>query len=330
MGSHLKNLHTSSSSYPTDIRALLDHLRSGEVTITAAINHIYSFFRDVLGVIGECAEQETRKSLERKTTIDRMDKVINDLSERCQVLQQQLLYKEEKYDEKCREVERYKVVCELSASGAVNDKPTYQSDNQIHLFKNDHSLPDIKIPNIDVRSSFGTQPVHEPNEAGELRHFKMSSSNCGARPVRPEVMNADTESFTGPMANYNNQSLACDYAGGPTSRATPFSSNRDNLNYDMRVKDKLETIGAINVPGPSINSGPVLTSKLERPTYSQIDDHDRRVKISSSGQTNEVMSSSRDGVHRLRQRASDKDRYRQIQAGCWTKFSYRRKKGWPF
>jgi hypothetical protein len=203
-----------------NVQALATSLREGRISISTAIEQISCLVRDTLKTIEDFAQEQARLNQDRKSKLDKMDKIINDLSEKCQGMQQALLYKEEKYDEKCREVERYKVICEL-----INNHSPSRSEERMET-----------IGGINVRGSFTTRK------------------------------------------------------------------------------------------GPPVNSGPVTLERL----INTPNDSNKRVKVVLTSQRNDVMSSSGNLAHQMKQRIVEKDLHRQIAEGCWTRITSRRKKDWPF
>lgn len=238
-------------------RVLEDGLRNGELSLSTAIGQFAAFVSEVLKIFWASAEEQVEANMQRKIKLEKMDKVIEDLNSRCQGMQQALLYKEEMYDSKCREVERYKVICEMSASAAVDE---------------------------DRRSS--------------------------------------------QMASY--------YVGGPVKRKHVEDDNISVSNGSVsnmsenRFREQLAIIGGMNLSGPKVNPGPVPLGKLHRQVNPFVEDRNKRVKVSLFGQSNEVMSSSKNAVDKMKQIFTEKDHHRQVAGGNWTRMSSRRKKEWPF
>jgi hypothetical protein len=121
------------------------------------------------------------------------------------------------------------------------------------------------------------------------------------------------------------------YAGGPCKRKIPIK-NPVNRTADSRIKERMETIGGINIRGPHVNIGPVpLESLMNRSTDDAYDDgSNKRVKIDLTSQRNEVISSSGNMAHQIKQRIVERDLHKQVAGGCWTRLAGRRKKDWPF
>lgn len=113
--------HVAAITLPwSNTKVLAEKLNDGSICLSTAISHFDAVTRTTLKIFEEFSRNQVKLNLENKKKLEKMDNLISDLSEKCQSLQQALLYKEEKYDEKCREAERYKFICQL----ATNEYPT--------------------------------------------------------------------------------------------------------------------------------------------------------------------------------------------------------------
>lgn len=309
--------------------------------------------RETLKVIENFSGEQMKDNLERKVKVEKMDKLIGDLSEKCQGMQQALLYKEEKYDEKCREVERYKVICELSAKAAVSDEGLYYGS--IDVNNNDHDNNNYDNCDKDISNSF-LGPENEQNLRGINLEVQDGSPNIEGRKIsQSRITKGHTKLRQGQMhlSNYvepmrplddpserrplddeavHQGELASYYVGGPCKRKPkrPDESVK-KLHQDIKFRDRLANIGGINVSGPRIPTGPVPIDQLNHRSESLLDDYqNKRVKIALVGQSNEVMSSSRNAIYQTKQKFTEKDLHRQVARGCWSRLTSRRKKEWPY
>ena len=311
---------------------LSESLRSGQLNLATAIDQMNNFIRDTLKVLEEYAGEQIKLNSDRKNKVDKMDRLISDLSEKCQGMQQALLFKEEKYDEKCREVERYKVICELSAKAAVNDNPYYTHDeNNNHLdnfeskkgiVKIEHSERGMPAPeSSDFKRNVKAHTKFNENQVHLSKYVELRSDS--PRSCRGSLYQEDEDDRRSLMAHY--------YAGGPSRRKLVSPSSNSNQVPDARLKERLEIIGGINVRGPGTNTGPVPTDQLHQTSCNRfVDSPNKRVKISLTGQTNEIMSSSGNVMQQMKQRFTERDLHKQVAGGCWTRMASRRKKEWPF
>lgn len=329
--------HHSSNNAPIprpNPQVLAESLRNGELNLATAISQFSALIRETLKIIEEFAEEQVKLNLERKTKVDKMDKLINDLSEKCQGMQQALLYKEEKYDEKCREVERYKVICELSAKAAVSDSSYYTNQDENNNLYNNMDRKDrvIKVEDQQVEMA---PPEQAESRRSVKSHTKLNQNQMHlsryVNALRPDSPRSCRDGPHTSDEEDDRRSLMAEYyVGGPCKRRLPPRKTTDTLK-DARVKERLEIIGGINVRGPQTNSGPVPVDRLYRPTNDPLlEDPNKRVKIALTGQSNEIMSSSGNMAHQMKQRFTEKDLHRQVAGGCWTRMASRRKKDWPF
>lgn len=320
---------------PSDIHSLARNLKNRDLSLASAIYQVSSLVREVLKITEEYANEQTKAIMEQELKVVKMDKIINDLSKECQRLQQEVLYKEEKYDEIYREVQKYKIISGITATVSGSDNPYYRNHDQNNNIVDNSDTVDRKAGVVKLGSQCRDQSV--PTQDGGRRftkeHTKLSRDQVHmSESVDPFPAESSSFSTRGPASVYDYDDrrslLACHYAGGPNKRPTvptsqilPSNQSAPFQQQDSRVKAGLETIGAINVRGPH----------YKRPSSdSYSDDQNKRVKITSLGQSNEVFSSTGDIAHQLRQNVYEKDHCRHIMAGTWTKLSSRRKKGHPF
>lgn len=323
--SNLSNLNqqpVNTVAFPwSNTRVFAESLKSGDLCLPNAISQVNAVLRETLRIIEDFASDQIKSNSDRKSRLEKMDKIVTDLGEKCQGLQQALLYKEEKYDEKCREVERYKVICELSANKATQDNFNFinqdDSDDQ---------------PDIDTQSRKHIKT-----------HTKLSKSQTQMKdrfdPLQPleEMLGDDEGELNNNITDYRvradgnkahqNYEPASSYVGGPCKRKLPTFDNAD-----LALRDKMATMGAINSKGPKIRGGPVPLNEIMRPSISENNNNytNNRVKVALFGQRNEVMSSSRNAVNQINQKFTERDLHRQVASGCWNRLSGRRKKDWPF
>lgn len=237
-------------SFPwSSSKSLAEGLRNGDLNIATVLSHFNAVMRETLNVIEEYANEEIKVHLDRKNRVERMDKLIKDLTEKCQGMQQAMLLKDERYDEKCREAERYKVICELSVNNAINDKRNLR--------------------------------VHEKMERSQsYLHGNFTKPQC-----------------------------------------------------ESKLRQRLDLMGGINVNEHddvswehTIDHAPEMRSVAR-------DYQNDGVKVVMMAQSNEVVSTNKSAISKMRQRVSDRDIHRQIAGGGpYTRMalSSRRKKEWPY
>ena len=319
-----------------NVQAIASSLRDGRLNIPTALGQISAVISETLTAVEEFALEEAKLNQDRKSKLDKLNKIISDLSEKCQGMQQALLFKEEKYDEKCREVARYKVICEMSAKAVVGENQYYHNDgeasnnpdyNDIYgspdrkdgLIKEEPRRPDTpgsQAQNMKAHMKLSNNQLHLSHYVNPLRPASSKSNPCGAN-------FSDYDSFDqhSTVSNY--------YAGGPCRRKIPINDNSLSRRMNSRIKERMETIGGINIRGPQIDAGPVMLERLINRSTGN-DDINKRVKIDLTSQRNEVMSSSGNLAQQTRQRIVEKDLHKQVAGGCWTRLANRRKKDWPF
>lgn len=331
----------------TNTKSLYEGLKSGDLCITTVLSQFNAVMRETLKVIEEYANDEIKAHMERKIRVEKMEKLIKDLTEKCQGMQQAMLYKEEKYDEKCREVERYKVICELSANNAINDDVIDAYDNA----ESDHE----DQLNSSFQSASFARPQQVPSrQLGQPKrnyksHAKIDNHSIDLGNIEPMLDFDDTMSdryvsySEQPTRRHvNTSSPHKPYYPGTFTRpvgVVELSPSR-RPEPESKLRERLGMMGGVNVR-PRMNLEPALTENNHRssmnmaPQVSKIpgSDQDRRVKIALSGQTNEVLSSNKNAVNKMRQRITDRELHRQIAGGgphTRMALSSRRKKEWPF
>lgn len=319
-------------------KLLAESLKNGDLKLATALGQFSALVRETLKVIEEFSEEQAKLNLERKVKFDKMDKLIGDLSEKCQGMQQALLYKEEKYDEKCREVERYKVICELSAKAAVGDNsyytPARDENNNINSHPFDKPDPGQASVNIKMEDQQVDMRPPEPTESRRnvKSHIKLSQNQMHlSQYVHPIRSDSPRSLRGGPPSDDDEddrRSLAHYYVGGPCKRKPVPRSGPTTL-PDSRVKERMEIIGGVNVRGLQ-TIRPELDRSYRSPDDLYPEDPNKRVKISLAGQSNEIISSSGSVANQMKQRYTEKDLHRQVAGGCWTRLASRRKKEWPF
>lgn len=310
---------------------LAESLRNGELCLTTAISQLNAVMRESLKVIEEIAKEKVDTNIELKGKACKMEKLIDDLTEKCQSMQQALLYKEEKYDEKCREVERYKVICELSSKAVINDDHYYtknSGNNNLSDFLDQEYEDSTQDERVEPLINKTMTPI---SQKSVKTHTKLNQNQVHMSNYI-SAMGSDVapsnRSVRSDLGENNRQiNIAAHYLGGPCKR----KKNQNEIagvHNENSINNRLSIIGGINVKGPKIGSGPVPTNKLYR--TNEVPGEDKRVKIALVGQSNEVMSSSKNAVYRMKQKFTEKDLHRQVAGGCWTQMSSRRKKEWPF
>lgn len=311
-------------------QVLANSLDSGDLDLATAVSQFNAIVREVLRIIEEQSNIQTNSLNETKIKYEKMEKLIADLSEKCQGMQQALLYKEEKYDEKCREVERYKLICELSARSAVDD------DRNFGLVEDDGCSVDDLVRRSRELSHRKGESTHAAMH--NLDGAPSSPSEHMAKNLRKHVKITKLEptgendyTDTNRQASVDRMTVyqkrpASDYLGGPSrSYAKPSSL----FAWPDDATRRFSSIGGINTSGPRTSLGPIPFSELPRPDHGDLLHSNSRVKVELTGQKNEVMSSSRNAVDQMKQKFTEKDLHRQMAGGCWTRMS-RRRKEWPF
>lgn len=333
--------HPKSVIFPwADTNKLASSLQAGELCLATALGQFGAVVRDGLKIIETYAGEQMKLNLDRKIKLDKMDKLVKDLTEKCQCMQQALMYKEEKYDEKCREVERYKVICELSAKSAVNDELYYANMDE-----------NISDPNNNFISTTKQEPLEPYLERDDA--VSMTSRGTGKKiKIHTKISTSQAQSaYSMPAPNIDRQSqpdndpddtsyqvrrdevasMAAHYAGGPTRRPRKQTSAESAAERvrDSQLRQRLSIIGGVNVSHSS-GLGPVPVNNSFRRDNFDIDDRHRSSKIALVGQRNEVISSSRNAAHVMRQKLTEKDLHKQVAEGSWNRMASRRKKEWPF
>lgn len=283
----------------SNTRLLAESLHNGELGLSTAISQVSAVLRDSLKIIEDFSSDQIKSNLDRKLKVERMEKLIAELTEKCQGMQQALLYKEEKYDEKCREVERYKIICELSANRAQDDI-YFPNDNSVNLDTNNNIQHHDVLEDVDINLSQDEQDL-------DLARYYAGGPSKRKRAH-------DTEPST-------------------TNPKPPVQGSNK---VELKIRDQMSIIGGVNIRGPRSKLGPVPVNKLiqGRVTGSLAQDNDdyvKRPKVSMIGQRNNVMSSSRNAMVQLKhEKFTQSDLHRQVAGGCWNRFTGRRKKEWPF
>lgn len=250
-------------------KILEESLISGQINLPTAISQLGGVLRETLKVIEDYSSNLNKSHLERKVKLDKMEDIVNNLSAKCQQMQQALLYKEEKYEEKCREVARYEEILQLTTKRAMEE--------------------------IDVANEDYDDKDDSPEDLFDRE------------------MGLDIK-----KAPY--------YAGGPCKRQRPQEHADGNL------YKKIAAIGgSANPHGLKAHVGPVPLKKLYRPSNPSNDEQNERFRVASLGQSNEVMSSSRNGLDQTKHKFTGKNLSRHVPAGVLSRICVsRRKKEWPF
>lgn len=307
-------------------QALAEQLRNGDIALNTAISQFGAVMRENLKIIEDFSTEQAKLNSERKNQVDKMDKLIGDLTEKCQVMQQALLYKEEKYDEKCRETERYKAICELSAKGAISYDVHYDIDDK----NQNNSMLDFREPRDMVFIKTENQQV-ESDSRSVKNHAKLSQSRLHLTNTIDALQpNSQSSRNSFDMGDSSTGRLAASYVGGPCKRKQNSREGGPSA-LEAKFYDRLASIGGINVKPPT-TFGPVSMDRLsQQPTDNYYDeDQNKRVKIALACQSNEVMSSSKNAVYQTKQKFTERDLHKQVARGCFTRMPSRRKKEWPF
>lgn len=315
-------------------QALADGLAGGQITVAVALSQLNNFVRVTLRTIEEFSEAQAKLHLDRKCKGEKMDKIIQELSEKCQAMQQALLFKEEKYDEKCREVERYKVICEWSAKAAVSDNidlASYDENGNITMKNNQL----VERGGADTKIESQQSDVPRSVKRHMVKHAKFSDSQAYlsqyVEPLQSRSPPPIRDDYNSSYLDNERRMMAHCYAGGPSTRKT-LSTHDYRFGSDARVRERMEIIGGINVRGPHMNPGPIPLSRLvDQPTLnSYTGELDKDVKVEMTSQRNELTSSSGNNALKMKRKIVEKDLNKQVVGGSWTRLASRRKKDWPF
>lgn len=313
----------------SNTKALADALKNGELCISTAISQFNAVVRETLKVFEEFARDQMKSNVESKSKVERMDKLITDLSEKCQAMQQALLYKEEKYDEKCREAERYKVICELSSKAAVSDDIYYTQREE----NNDYSISSQNIINEEGcnQQLQRQQPGNSPNSSIRSKNVKTHTKLNLAQIQMSDHMEP-LQSINRPDDNdeFLRSEMGSQYFGGSCKRKAPSTTTESSEPKRNKFQDRLAIMGGMNVQGPKVNSGPVPLTQIHRHDEFLPNNQNSRVKIALMGQSSKVMSSSENAVNQFKQNFTEKNLHKQVAGESWTRMSSRKKKGWPF
>lgn len=339
------NQQKSASFSWADINKLFTSLQDGELSLATALGQFGAVVRDGLKIIETFAGEQMKLNLDRKLKLEKTDKLVRDLTEKCQCMQQALLYKEEKYDEKCREVERYKVICELSAKSAVNDELYYTSMNENNNDVNnntfDTTMREPLEPHVDKSDRMSA--ISAPSSRGTSKKIKVHTKITSGRPSQksriPAALSSHQAQPTSGVSRDKSHrakldeayDMAAYYVGGPTRRPRKHSmvDDANKRAKDAQLRDGFSIIGGVNVDQSSM-PGPVRLDRIFRPENFDIDDQKTSNKIALVGQRNEVISSSRNAVNMMRQKLFEKDLHKQVAEGSSNRLASRRKKEWPF
>lgn len=313
----------------SNTKTLADSLKNGDLCLSTAIGQFNAVIRETLKVFEEYSRDQTKSNIEFKNKVEKMDKLIGDLSEKCQGMQQALLYKEEKYDEKCREAERYKVICELSAKAAVSDDIQYtqreENNNDNHYLMNSQNRDDHQ-PQEQPKNS----PVSSKHFKSVKTHTKLDLTQARISDYMEPLQTERRESCSRLDDNQSLRSeMASQYVGGSCKRKAPSSIGSSDSKRNI-FQERLSMMGGMNVQGPRVNPGPVPLTKLYQHDEFFPTNQNKRVKIALMGQSSEIMSSSENAVNQMKQTFTEKNLHKQVAGGSWTRMSSRKRKGWPF
>lgn len=384
-------------------------LKDGKVNILGAFRLFRRWVNEMLPVFEEFLGELTGLVMDRGFELEGLKKQVNELTRELQEIQQQSLLKEERFDEKCRELERYKVISELftraTATGDVSEMVKF-SENERN--NNNVSIDDINNNNTATNRNRSNAAVNNNNVGNSTdgltarisnsnsmnfavntknnnvanqaqptvkkRVSQQGSSSCevGSSAPRkrttdfPGVSHSDraqmhVSDYVNPFGasiasaqppppppsgnsfdrnSYGTESnsfnyLASAYAGGPCRRRPPESSIIEPQERDIKVRNQFQNIGGINlssVPRISIENTPVIDYGLHIPVedlYAY--DRGRGIKISLTGQSNKVTSSSRNAAAQMRQIANERSLHQQVaHGGPVSRLTSRRKKVYPF
>lgn len=347
--------HGGDSPIPKlDIPVLKRCLKEGHLAVSKAADEISHLIADALKAIGEHSDDVSKAYNELGSNHSKLKKCLGDVTEKCQGMQQALLYKEEKYDEKCRECARYKAICEMSAKAAFGDNQYISDDLEEINNDNDNNNNINNNSNnnnsVDYNGIYGSPNRKDRFVKDELRqadgvhiqnlksHMKLSQTQMHlsqyVAPLRPSSLRSNPSDITlNDFDGYDQQSaISHYYAGGPCKRKIPLITRPAPKNLSANIRERMELIGGINVTGPRISTGPVDSERLvnKDANNSPSNESHKRVKIDLTSQRNEVMSSSGNLASQMRNRIVERDLHRQVAGGCFTRLASRRKKDWPF
>lgn len=321
----------------SNAQVLADYLANGQLNVATALAQVNHFVCETLKTIEEFSEEQAKLYSKGKAKMDKMDKVIYELSEKCQAMQQALLFKEEKYDEKCREVERYKMICEMAAENAIKPPKNivHHDVNNNHASTTSDDEPQDRKDRI-VKMENQQAGTSTPSKRHVVKHCKFSQSHAHlGQHAAPLQMDSPTPTRTHHQEGFDDERklMTQYYVGGPSKRKVSKSCNNANpYDFGTRVKERLEMIGGVNIRSSQLVTGPVPLSRLVTgPMESSYNEEsNKRVKIDVTGQRNEFLSSSGNNAQRMKQRIVEKDLHKQVAGGTWTRLASRRKKDWPF
>lgn len=285
-----------------DLRALIEGLRIGRYNLTTVIGRLNLFVRDTLGTLEEFAEEQVKINLENKIKIEKLDRSVSELTEQIQSMRQTLVFKDELVEEKKREIERYRVICEMTSNVATPNS-----------YNNSYNQLNSRMNNTDRRSQTSLKPFGVRIEASQ-------------QPKKERASEGDDGSLDELIDSYYSM-VNC-----PTQRSGVGMSSGSKLSHHHRHKQYMEIIGGVNIKGPSVNPGPVPLNRLMSQPNSELfgQSQAKKVNIDLTNQNDAILSSAENIAQQIRHKIHEKASQRQVARGSFDRLSSRRKKQWPF
>lgn len=102
-----------------DMHKLTQSLENGELDCGDALEKLSTTYNDWLTVIKNAMKKSENSHRETEGRVKQLASLVDEMKEKLVCMQQRLIIQEEKFDEKCRELARYKVICQLQTSSDV-------------------------------------------------------------------------------------------------------------------------------------------------------------------------------------------------------------------
>lgn len=285
-----------------DPTALVDGLRDGRYDFSTVIGRINNFLRDTLGTLEHHAGEEVKINLENKIKIERMDRTIAELTEQIQSMRQTIVYKDEILEEKKREIERYKAICEMSSNVAM--RPIDRPNNNIGSHNQSNDAPQESTSNNNQDTS-------------DLRDLEEDPTDNNMRLAKR--MTSDDRSLDELINTYYSVRSPSHKLGLPVAEGP-------RLGIHHRHKQQMKLMGGMNIKGPR----PVPLNRVVGQSNSGPPQLVRRVNIEPINQNDPTTSSAGEIAEQIRQKIHEKITQRQPPSASFDRLSSRRKRYWPF
>lgn len=342
MSSIVQDNVNSANFLSFDANVLKTSLENGDLNLSLALAHINRVHRESCYVLEVYAHEQIKKYAEIEAKLERQDGIVKEVTQKCQSMQQALLYKEEKYSEKCREVERYKVICEMDAKKCMDQDlgNIADMDNQGY-----EQVTVARDEPVAGPSRATPKPLGDGASRGFRESAKLSRSLLGVSSfVEPLYRSRSRLSVAGShiddyLDRINKDQLIDEHTPSKSDVTEMLVGGhvkikRSNSSVDEgKLRSQLLNAGSTRSKISAHCSRHVSVDKDARPSVlGESSKANNSSGVSLSAQVNEVMSSAKRNLNNMKRKVDLDELHRQVAApGPYARLPpARRRKNWPF